>query len=438
MLYDFIFHSLNTYKSSEMGKDKKIDIVAVSKRLEQLIPRYIESLANEGNEDYQGSFEIFEFDEPLLKALTKTTYAAKHLDYEFFMGLIHSVIVNNSIHDPEDAAKAISDYVESTSDRRDWVAVFPYIFNNPFRAFSFGKDKDLNLKFGAFTIKTKPHDFENLEKILQTEFNLTNFSKADHQHQTYQGSGSINKCPLIIFEVHGAEDAAFNYGKWKVKYFTNLLEVYGVLADCKGAGWARNEIDTNHVFLINKATGEIERSPLIVPTRINVCPDSDFYDSLNDEFGTYSNMITSHNDKLFARLKSALNFFSRALNGADRVLGFISYVIAIEAIFSRDKHTPIRITLAEYIALLCYPREERVEIYKTIKKIYDTRSALVHTGKIDIDEGLIKQTEMIAAKTILHTFRLYHRLNSSSQGSVEDRFFDHLRDLRLGVSTDSE
>ncbi|KTB70519.1 hypothetical protein AO067_10220 [Pseudomonas viridiflava ICMP 13104] len=420
-----------------MSRDKKIDIVSVSKRLEQLIPRYIESLANEGDEDYHGAFDVFEFDEPLLKALTKTPYAARHLDYEFFMSLIHSVIVNNSIHDPEKAAQAISDYVESTSDRRDWIAVFPYLFNNPLRNFPFGKAEDLNLKFGTFTVKTQPHDFESLKKILQTEFNLTNLSKIDHQHQTYQGSGSINKCSLIIFEVHGATDAAFNYGKWKIKYFTNLLEVYGVLADCKGGGWARNEIDTSHVFLINKATGEIERSPLILPTRINLCPDSDFYDSLNEEFSTYSNMITNHNDKLFARLKSALNFFSRALNGTDRVLGFISYVIAIEAIFSRDKNTPIRITLAEYIALLCYPRKERVEIYKTIKRIYDTRSALVHTGKVDIDVELIRQTEMIAAKTILHAFRLYHQLSSSGQGSIEDRFFDHLRDLRLGVSTSS-
>lgn len=421
-----------------MTKDKKIDIAAVSKRLEHLIPRYIDSLANEGNEDYQGAFEIFEFDEPLLKALTKTTYAAKHLDYDFFMGLIHSVIVNYGIHDPEEAAIAISDYVESTNDRRDWVAVFPYIFNNPLRNFPLGKDKDLDLKLGAFTVKTKSHEFESLEKILQAEFKLTSVSRTDHQHQTYQGSGSINKCPLIMFEVHGAEDAAFHYGRWKLKYFTNLLEVYGVLAGCKGGGWASNEIDTNHVFLINKVTGGIERSPLTVSTRINLCPDSGFYDSLDEEFSVYSNLITNHNDKLFARLKSALNFFSRALNGTDRVLGFISYVIAIEAIFSRDKHTPIRITLAEYIALLCYPREERVGIYKDIKKIYDTRSALVHTGKIDIDVELIKKTETIAAKTILHTFRLYRKLNSSGQGNIEDRFFDHLRDLRLGVSTNSE
>lgn len=421
-----------------MVKDKKIDIVAVSKRLEQLIPRYTDSLANEGNEDYHGSFEIFEFDEPLLKALTKTTYAAKHLDYEFLMALVHSVIVNYGIYDPHEAAKAISDYVESTKDRRDWVAVFPYVFNNPLRGFPFGKSKDLNLKFGEFTVKSNPHEFESLEKILLDEFKVASVSRADYQHQTYQGSGSINKCPLIMFEVHGAEDAAFNYGRWKLKYFTNLLEVYGVLADCKGGAWARNEIDTNHVFLVNKATGEIERAPLNVPTRINLCPNNAFYDSLDEEFSIYSNMITGHNDKLFARLKSALNFFSRALNGADRVLGFISYVIAIEAIFSRDKHTPIRIALAEYIALLCYPPEERVGIYKDIKKIYDTRSALVHTGKIDIDADLIKQAEMIAAKTILHTFRLYNKLNSSGQGSVEERFFDHLRDLRLGVSTDTE
>lgn len=418
-----------------MGKEHKIDIIAVSKRLEQLIPKYLDSLANEGNEDYQGSFEVFEFDEPLLKALTKTTYAAEHLDYDFFMGLIHSVIVNHGVHDPLEAAKKINEYIETTSARRDWVAIFPFTFNKLFGSFPFGKAKDQNLKIGAFTVKTIPYDFDTLSSALKSEFNLDDLSKTDHQHQTYQGSGSINKCPLILLEVHGAQEAAFGYAKRKVKYLTNLFEVYGVLAGRKNDSWAVNEITANHVFLASKATGKIERAPLFSPTRININPDADFYESIDEEFSTYANMVINHNDRLFARLKSALNFFSRAINGADKVLGFISYVIAIEAIFSRDKHTPIRITLAEYIALLCYPPEERVNIYKTVKKIYDARSALVHTGTIDIDHDLIEKTEKIAAKTILHTFKLYHRLNSSGEGKVEDRFFDHLRDLRLGVSS---
>ncbi|MCO7527362.1 HEPN domain-containing protein [Pseudomonas asiatica] len=377
---------------------------------------------------------MFEFDEPLLKALTRTKYAADHLDYDFFMGLLHSIIVNHGVHDPLEAAKQINHCIETTSARRDWVAIVPFMFNNPFDALSFRKPKDQNLKIGAFTVKTIPYDFDALSSALKSEFNLDGLLKVDHQHQTYQGSGSIEKCPLILLEVHGAQEAAFDYAKRKVKYLTNLFEVYGVLTDCKNDSWAVNEITTNHIFLASKATGEIARAPLFSPTRININPDSDFYESIDEEFSTYANMVIHHNDRLFARLKSALNFFSRAINGADKILGFISYVIAIEAIFSRDKHTPIRITLAEYIALLCYPPEERVYIYKTVKKIYDARSALVHTGTIDIDHDLIEKTEEIAAKTILHTFKLYHRLYSSDEGKIEDRFFDHLRDLRLGVS----
>lgn len=93
------------------------------------------------------------------------------------MGLIHSVIVNHGIRDPKKAATAISDYVESTNDSRDWVAVFPYLFNNPLRHYPLGNDKDLDLKFGAFTVKTKPHAFESLEKY----FKLSSNSRASRE-----------------------------------------------------------------------------------------------------------------------------------------------------------------------------------------------------------------------------------------------------------------
>ncbi|MBX8499814.1 HEPN domain-containing protein [Pseudomonas lijiangensis] len=416
-----------------MSKEKRIDVMAVKKRLEVLIPQYINSLSNKGSEDYEGSFYIFEFDEQLLKALTKTAYAEKYLDYDFFMGLLHSIVVNYGVIEPELIAKRINEYVESTSDSRDWVAIFPFIFNQALSGFLRGKSTNNDLRYGVFAIKTAPHTYEQLSEVLGREFDIEGLSKVDHKHQTFQGSGSIAKCPLIMFDVHGAQDAAFNYGKWKVRYLISLLEVYGVLAGCKGISWAGNEIETNHVFLVNKTTGAIERSPIRMPTRINVDPSYKFYESLDGEFSIFSNMVINHNDKLFVRLKSALNFFSRGLNGADRVLGFVSYVIAIEAIFSRDKHTPIRITLAEYIALLCYPSEERVKVYGDVKSIYDARSALVHTGKIEIDDDLIRKAEAISAKTILYTFRLYDKLNSSGNGKIEERFFNHLRDLRLGV-----
>ena len=414
-----------------MKKEKKIDVSAVEKRLEFIMPKYIESLANSNNDDYQGSFHIFENDEQLLKALFRTKYSADHLDFEFFMGLIHSIVVDDEVFNPKGIANSINDYVENSNVNLNWVAVYPFVFNLQLM-FPFKNKEICHYSYGKFKIVTEALKFEEFNKVLQDDFGVKELSRSDYQHQSTQGSKSIKKCPLIMLDVHGSEDSAFNFSKYKINYLINLLEVYAVLSDSHGHSWPINEIGTNHAFFVNKSTGRIIRFPVRKPTRINICPSDNFYSLLNEEFVYFSNMVFNHNDKLFTRLKSALNFFSRGLNGTDKVLCFISYVIAIEAIFSRDKHTPIRITLAEYIALLCYPAEERVEIYKTVKTIYDTRSALVHAGKIDIDTGLFEEAEKIAAKTILGAFRLYFELNES--GDIEEKFFNHLRDLRLGIS----
>lgn len=414
-------------------KERKINITAVQKRLKDLMPSYKSSLNHTDQFGGEGAFTIIEFDEELLKALLSTEYSAKHLDYDFFMGLIHTIIVQYQILDPKEIALKISEYVDNVSEKLNWICVLPYCFNDPIGWYPFKHKEEKNiLNFGKFNLSKSKVEFNDLESELKNNFGISEISQSDYLHHSKQGRGSIKTQPLLFTNLHGSEDSVFNSCKLKFNFFKNLLEVYAVTNGNYGGVWNVNADTPKHVYLVNQESGKILRFPYS-SNRINIKPNYFFYESLDSEFTFFTNMIFNRNDKLFTRLKSALNFFSRGLNGKDEVLSFVSYVIAIEAIFSRDKHTPIRITLAEYIALLCYPAEERVVIYNTVKKIYDARSALVHSGKIDIDEKLYREAKSISAKTIVHAFRLYKSLMENENHQIENKFFDHLRDLRLGI-----
>src|ERR1700730_13419330 len=62
--------------------------------------------------------------------------------------------------------------------------------------------------------------------------------------------------------------------------------------------------------------------------------------------------------------------------------GFLFAVIALESLFSRDAGTP---TLADSIALLTESKmEARNAVAKRLKKIYDRRSEIVHSGKHEV------------------------------------------------------
>ena len=101
----------------------------------------------------------------------------------------------------------------------------------------------------------------------------------------------------------------------------------------------------------------------------------------------------------------------------------------MESIFSRDKHTPIRATIADYISLLCYEKNERLAAHKAIKQVYDLRSEIVHSGKTKISNDFVKQAETIAARALLQSLRLFRSLENTGQS--ENEFFQRLLEMKL-------
>ncbi len=217
------------------------------------------------------------------------------------------------------------------------------------------------------------------------------------------------------------------------EYLAILLEVFACLFAAPSSPLAISR-EANHFFLLSKTSGEFRRLPSIKPLSI----DFEWSDVLlksikRPEFGKFFSWISSPGDGMHGRLRNAVKFFSMALNSDDNVTSFLFYVVSVEAIFSRDKNNPIKVTLADFGSLLCFPPEQRIEAHSKIRKAYDLRSTIVHSGASSVDRKSVELAREIAARAIYASLYLCTHLEDGP-GTIEDRFFNYLRDLRLGVA----
>jgi hypothetical protein len=140
-------------------------------------------------------------------------------------------------------------------------------------------------------------------------------------------------------------------------------------------------------------------------------------------------MLEVQNNDLLRRLRNSLRFFSRGMNEPQSLTKFLFLIISLEALFSRDKGTPIRVTLADYSSLSGYPLAQRRETHALVRRLYDVRSAVVHNGAASVSHDDVESAERLAATVIMSAARLVLRL--VSRPDPEDAFFDHLLSLKL-------
>ncbi|MFJ7795107.1 hypothetical protein [Pseudomonas sp. NPDC096950] len=414
-----------------------LNINAVAKRIKSLMPRYLERLKEQDSEDYTGAFQVFEEDTVLFELLFSYPYISRYLDYDYLCGILHFFIVHNEIHDPVKAAELMNEQIIGSKEHLDWVAVYPINFVRSLGS-RFGKRKVIEGShiFGRFTLSEPQESHSALENFIREGYGVDHVDQSAYLHQSEPSDQALKKLPLLSFKVHGSDDARALTASTKLRYFCSLFEVFAVYFDAKEGMKTSHETNVHHGFFINKMTGDIDRTPLTKPTQMSFDPVPDFIQTLKDnDFSYFSELVFHSNDTLFKKLRSALYFFSKGLNGSDDILNFISYVIAIEAIFSKDKNNPIKITLSEHIAILCYPPEERFDIFKRIKAIYDERSKIVHSGQFDLSQDMIRQAREIAATAIYHCFLLYRELKAeeSDNKKIEGLFFQKLQHKRLGI-----
>jgi hypothetical protein len=159
---------------------------------------------------------------------------------------------------------------------------------------------------------------------------------------------------------------------------------------------------------------------------------SDLLNAIRSEkaIHVYSYLISwNGHKKLRSRLTKATDLFTKGYNAKEHLERFIFYIIALECLFSRDKGTPIRTTLADYVAVLVSKPADRLATHKRMKKIYDIRSELFHTGNYFIAESIVKELELLLCRTI---FALMEDIRIKPE-ITEDQIFDDLIRRKLGI-----
>jgi len=110
------------------------------------------------------------------------------------------------------------------------------------------------------------------------------------------------------------------------------------------------------------------------------------------------------------RVRNSLVFFNRACDAElerERLSGFLFAVIALESLFSRDAGTPLRATLADSIALLTESKmEARNAVAKRLKKIYDRRSEIVHSGKHEVSSEDLQDAIQFCVRSLFEILTL--------------------------------
>jgi hypothetical protein len=121
--------------------------------------------------------------------------------------------------------------------------------------------------------------------------------------------------------------------------------------------------------------------------------------------------------------------FTKGYNANENLERFMFYIIALECLFSRDKYTPIRTTLADYVTVLVSKPIDRLLTHKKMKEIYDIRSKLFHTGNYFIAESKVKELELFLCSSI---FAVMEEIRMKPL-ITEDQMFDILLRRKLGI-----
>jgi hypothetical protein len=417
-----------------MQNDISIDKAAVSRAVRAPLAAYyneVEASGFDGTTERPGNWDE---EEELGKALGRSRYVSKHLDWFYVVQLIYSVLDENPPLTAAEFAEKLEKLIVATASHRDYLAIFPLGFKQTMtfglsrRRMSVVKRKSI----GKFTISPSAPTAKALSKITAGH-GFPAVDKSDFWHAMSTSNKAFSRDMLVTFDVHGAEDQLRWNADLEFSYFRRLVEVFGVLFGDAGFGFGP-ATSVNHFFLLNKTTGKLRRFPTRAPSLVDLTLDKDLVQAIaRPRFNDFLSKLTSSTEGMYGRLKNAIKFFSMAFDADDGVSSFLFYVISMESIFSRDKNNPIKVTLADLGAMLCFPPGQRLQAHQRIRDAYDLRSAIVHNGTSFVAREDVKIAKFLAARAIYASLFLCSQLEKSGDGKLEDRFFNQLRDQKLGL-----
>ena len=322
-----------------------------------------------------------------------------------------------------------SDYINNIQNANvKWVAIYPTDFANNIEYKKFKR----TLALGNYSLVSPQNTSTNFKKTLKRCFNLSNVDTALLDHYNRQLGGFLLSNPQLCFLVEGSERLACNTSIGSFKYFRSIIDLYSAHIN-KRLPFIIVRETNRHFFLLNSSTGDIKRVPIKGGTKFNVAFNVDFMREFKrHKLARFLNIGLNDKNKLFDKLNNSLHFFSQAFNDDDAITRYLFYIIAIESLFSRDKNTPIRSTLADNVALLCFDKSQRMAKHRRLKEFYDLRSAIVHQGHHKIPVEILEEAEKIASLAILKCLMIYDSLAIKER--TEESFFNWILKVKLDAA----
>jgi hypothetical protein len=416
-----------------MKNEIAIDKNAVARAVRMPLEAYYKAMEATG---YDGSMERpgdWEENEELCKAIGKSQYVSRHLDWLYVVELVYVVLDNHPPLKPAEFAEELEKLIVATAGHRDYLAIFPLSFKSTMILGLPGVRKSVvkSRVIGKFTISPAVPSSKALNKIV-AKHGFPLIDESSFQHAMRTSNGAFSREMVVTFDIHGAEDQLRWNADIEFRFFRRLIEIFGSLFGDGHSGFG-SSTSVNHFFLLNKTNGELRRFPTRAPSFVDLPLSANLFQAIGRPvFNDFLSKVSSSNETMYGRMRNAIKFFSMALNADDDVASFLFYVVAIESIFSRDKNNPIKVTLADLGAMLCFPPAQRLKAHERIRKAYDLRSSIVHSGASSIRRKDVEAARALAARAIYASLFLCHQLENG-QGKLENRFFDHLRDQKLGL-----
>lgn len=140
-------------------------------------------------------------------------------------------------------------------------------------------------------------------------------------------------------------------------------------------------------------------------------------------------IFSPKNESLAVPFGQGLGWLTRARQTDDRAERLLYFFTAIEALLSKsDKSAPIVQTVARNVAtILTDDPHERPKIVKTVKSLYDYRSALVHNGEKKVSNIDVDKLQKIAERLF------YTVMEEVPLGQNFDKFHESLDKAGYGL-----
>lgn len=360
---------------------------------------------------------------PLIKELFKIQYIKDNCDIDILIQILDSTNETCKENTKLNFIDTFINIVQSLYIK--WVIIFPLDYNTMGFSKPIAGTKTIQ-KYKILPPQKTPKQFNN---SIKKHFGSIASKTEIIEHQNRQTRGLLTR-PLLCVETNGSRVMARQKGYEYYKYFRYIQDLF--IAHYGTRSCLFNELSdyNRHFFELNIENGDLDRNSLQGDSKVLWRYDESIFKIfVRNNFTNYANLIFENKNKLFDRLYNSLLFFSKGFNEGDKISRFLYYVVSLESIFSKDKYQPIKTTIADYVALLCFKSEARLNIYNKVREIYDVRSAKVHSGQHFITSEIIEEAQNITAKALIESLKLYEKLKSHE--NPEKEFFNELLNLKL-------